>query len=256
MVGSCSYNQPSEAQLGGPADTTIDATASDGIPSLITMPCMAPCGLGEGAPYGDKALLNADLRWAKRRLEVQFLDGSPRLRRRVIEMSSRWSKFCGVSFAETTGKGDIRVSFDPHGGHWSHIGSYAQRINWRKSTMNLQINDDTAEDELSRVVLHEFGHALGLLHEHRRGDSGLVWNENEVYKYYTGYPNFWKRDQVKEQVLDPVYVRNPISTPYDPKSIMHYPVPQQFLKRGKAIGWNRDISAYDQVAILRAYPRG
>ncbi len=222
---------------------------------LVNSPCMAPCGLVGGAPYGDKALLDADLRWGKRRLEVKFFGGSPYLRGRVIAMAGTWSKYCGITFMETSNKGDIRISFDPKGGHWSHIGTYAQRINRRKATMNLQVSDSTSDMELRTVVLHEFGHALGFLHEHRRGDSGLVWNEEEVYRYYMGYPNFWKAPQVKEQVLDRIYVRNPIETPYDRKSIMHYPMPQKFLKRGRATGWNRELSANDQAAVRRAYPK-
>jgi serralysin len=217
---------------------------------------MAPCGRVGGAPYGDKAMMDKNFRWAKKTLEVQFLGGSPQLRQRVMADAAIWTNYSGVTFLETTGKGDIRVAFDPQGGHWSHLGNYAQRLNRKHASMNLQVNDTTDAGELRAVVLHEFGHALGFLHEHRRGDSGLVWNEEEVYRYYTGYPNFWSRRMVDEQVLAPVAnPRNAIFSQYDSRSIMHYPITRDFLKNGKPTGWNKNLSYNDKVAVRYAYPK-
>ena len=35
------------------------------------------------------------------------------------------------------------------------------------------IDADSPEEELRSVVLHEFGHALGLIHEHQNPLSGI-----------------------------------------------------------------------------------
>ena len=42
------------------------------------------------------------------------------------------------------------------------------------------LTPDSDDDELRRVVLHEFGHALGLIHEHQNPEGGIEWNEPAV----------------------------------------------------------------------------
>jgi hypothetical protein len=38
-------------------------------------------------------------------------------------------------------------------------------------------------------VIHEFGHALGLIHEHQNPSGGIQWNKPVVCRYYEGPPN-------------------------------------------------------------------
>ena len=54
----------------------------------------------------------------------------------------------------------------------------------------------TPLEEYMRVVLHEFGHALGLIHERQNPSGGIQWNKPVVYRYYQGPPNFWVPQQV------------------------------------------------------------
>jgi len=43
-------------------------------------------------------------------------------------------------------------------------------------TMNFGwLNEDSDEDEYSRVVLHEFGHSLSCIHEHQHPANGIPW---------------------------------------------------------------------------------
>ena len=47
--------------------------------------------------------------------------------------------------------------------------------------MNLGwIHDSKSEDELRSVVLHEFGHALGAVHEHESPYASIPWNKEKV----------------------------------------------------------------------------
>ena len=50
-------------------------------------------------------------------------------------------------------------------------------INW--------FNHFTSEQEFSRTVLHEFGHALGLQHEHQRRNANINWSRYLAYLMQT-----------------------------------------------------------------------
>ena len=48
-----------------------------------------------------------------------------------------------------------------------------------------------------RSVLHEFGHVLGMQHEHGNPESTIKWNKQAVYDDMGGPPNNWPRKQVE-----------------------------------------------------------
>ena len=113
--------------------------------------------------------------------------------------------------------------------------------------MNLGWIDDTsikiAANERG-TILHEFGHALGLMHEHQSPARGGTLTLDEdgklihlmggipstspdmfcaaVYEYYMRTQN-WSRDLVKQQIID-VYSTKDVSnfSQLDTKSIMMY----------------------------------
>jgi hypothetical protein len=50
-------------------------------------------------------------------------------------------------------------------------------------------------------VLHEFGHALGLIHEHQNPVGGIQWNKPAVYADLGGPPNFWGKATVDNNMF-------------------------------------------------------
>jgi hypothetical protein len=55
--------------------------------------------------------------------------------------------------------------------------------------MNLGwINDNKSEDDLRSVILHEFGHALGAVHEHESPYARIQWDREKVYEDLGGPP--------------------------------------------------------------------
>ena len=58
-------------------------------------------------------------------------------------------------------------------------------------------------DEKRRVVLHEFGHALGFAHEHQNKNAPIQWNEQGVLDYYADKLG-WDSEDTKHNILNPL----------------------------------------------------
>ena len=68
----------------------------------------------------------------------------------------------------------VFLFYSTAGGSWSYIGTDASRIPLESFSMNLGFVDQS-------TVMHEFGHALGLIHEHQSPfEGGFEWNKEEV----------------------------------------------------------------------------
>lgn len=103
------------------------------------------------------------------------------------------------------------------------------------------------------TTIHEFGHALGLLHE-QSYPQGIRWNKDTVYKYYAKYQG-WNKDKVDFNVLEASDIFYTNGTTYDPASIMHYPVEAWQTVNGFTVGLNTELSAGDKKLIAALYPK-
>jgi Matrixin len=117
-------------------------------------------------------------------IPVKFLGGSAALRSRVRAVADQWTEHANVHFAWVPSDhlAVIKISFDQDDGtSWSQVGRDAlgSVVFPNSATMNLGwLTDDTDDTEVSRVVLHEFGHALGLIHEHQSPAGGIRWDKD------------------------------------------------------------------------------
>ncbi|MEJ2880563.1 M12 family metallopeptidase [Pedobacter sp. GR22-6] len=220
-----------------------------------------PIILDESDDVNARAVLLKGTKWANgKTLKVFFMNGSPYLRNKVITHARKWANHANIHFAVTKNKAesDIRVGFKINGdqGSWSYFGKDADRYRKGKQTMNFGwFNKKTDEAELIRTTVHEFGHAIGLAHEHLSPVNTINWNKPKVYDYYMGPPNNWTRKQVNEQVLNKYKPRDVRNTRYDPLSIMHYPVDPALTTDGQAVGVNWTLSAKDKSFIRKIYPK-
>jgi serralysin len=108
------------------------------------------------------------------------------------------------------------------------------------------------EKRIRRKSQHEFGHALGLLHE-QSYPGGIKWNRDTIYKYYARMG--WSKKQVDFNVLEVADQFYTNGTSYDPKSIMHYPVQSWQTLNGFSVEESTTISDGDKKLISALYPR-
>ena len=108
-------------------------------------------------------------------------------------------------------------------GSWSYLGTECRDIPADETTMNYGwLTPDSPDDELQRVVLHEFGHALGLIHEHQNPEGGIDWNVPAVLADLGGPPNNWDEQTARHNVLDHYQPDEVTATTVDAESIMMY----------------------------------
>ena len=148
------------------------------------------------------------------------------VRTKIKAYANQWLSHVNLRFSWVTGSaGDIRITTTP-GGSWSYIGTDALARPAAEATMNYGwLTPTTPEDEYSRVVLHEFGHALGAIHEHQHPAAGVPWDRPAVYAYYARQG--WSRAQVDNNLFARYAASQLNASTYDRRSIMHYAVPNE-----------------------------
>ena len=100
------------------------------------------------------------------RARVRFLGGNPELQQKVAAVAQQWSQFANIRFDFGNDPvAEIRVAFIPGKGSWSAVGTDSLGflgVLTNQPTMNFGwLTNASSAEEISRVVLHEFGHALG-----------------------------------------------------------------------------------------------
>lgn len=188
-------------------------------------------------------------------LRVRFLDGDPVIQQRLQPFAHVWSQYANLKF--TFGNdpdAEIRISFKQRGS-WSYIGTDCLGIPRNQATMNFGWLTRTTDDaEYSRVVTHEFGHAIGCIHEHQNPAASIPWDKPVVYRYYAGPPNNWSKEQTDVNLFQTYDRTQTQFSEFDPKSIMLYPIPNEFTIGDFEVGWNSALSDVDKQFVATIYP--
>jgi len=225
-------------------------------------------------------------------LRVKFMPGgSKTLRNKVIACAREWEKYANIKFLfvpDTEKSTQLRIRLGKGYGHNSAVGTEANfrpqsaptinfdtlffadadfyieklkekginppyNLNHLISAMKADPNHWN-ERELKRVVVHEFGHALGLLHE-QSYPGAVNWKRTDsVYNYYYQTQG-WDRAKVDFNVFEASNQFYTNGTEYDPKSIMHYAIQPWETVDGYTVEQNYELSEGDKKLIAALYPK-
>jgi hypothetical protein len=197
--------------------------------------------------------------WAKQwqpgqELRIRFLDGEPELQEQVEQHARTWLDHANLGFSfGNHPDAEIRITFDGDG-YSSLVGTDALRQPQSVRTMELAFLPDTPEEEIRRTVLHEFGHAIGCVHEQASPAVEIPWDMAKVKEYYRRWQG-WDDETIERNVLHRYSSEETRFTEHDPHSIMQYPVPEELTIGDFAIGWNNELSELDKSFVARMYPR-
>jgi hypothetical protein len=191
-----------------------------------------------------------------RQFPVSFVENNTPadLKARILSHMNAWSLWTGMSFAETAGTGEVRISRGP-GGYWSYHGTDIHLVPASHPTMNLQgFSMDTPESEYRRVVRHETGHTLGFPHEHLRRELVSRIDPAKAYPFYLATQG-WSHTMVDQQVLTPLDDASIYGTSVDEDSIMCYQIPGEITYDGVPVRGGTDINATDYAFAAIIYPK-
>jgi hypothetical protein len=223
---------------------------------------VSPAAIAPSGSVAFAAVIQAST-WTKEEVTVGFLQNDPPyalgLTALIQQLAPTWLENTGLWFRFLPAgwqMADVRVSFDPNGGFWSWMGSQSASGSRNVASLNLGFSAQSFAnvEDRQRLILHEFGHALGLAHEHQ--NAGDMIDVNKAVEYYrnNGLGNLTE-EQLRAQFEQiPKADLDPRSSSFDPKSVMLYPFPAGIFKDGPT-SYNYELSKLDRETVRKIYPK-
>jgi hypothetical protein len=160
-----------------------------------------------------------------------------------------------IKFVEKVEEADIRISFSSKiSGQWSFIGTDALSVPTNQATMHFDLNEKFLTEHWIAIILHEFGHAFGLEHEHQHPDANIDWNTPAVYRECEKQSG-WSKEKTYFNIFKKNDKSKSTTARYDPKSIMHYSFPEAFIWNKIGMPFNFHLTEKDINFISSIYPR-
>ncbi len=162
-------------------------------------------------------------------------------------VKERIEPICNLKFMFVSSGGDVRIGFNAGNGSWSLVGTDCLSAKKNEKTMNFAWLD-------ASVIIHEFGHVLGMIHEHSNPRGAVIeWNKEKLYELMKKTQN-WDKKQVDINIIDR-YQKNQVNgSDFDPDSIMLYFFPPSLTLNNKGTTINQRLSITDVEYINKEYP--
>ena len=228
------------------------------------------CGRSQSVDHGrdevqlkvSSLIVNTKKTWEiNHTLIITFLDGTPERKAEVELFSKEWTKYANINFEfypsieelPSDKNIDVLISFQKIGNN-SVIGTDADHQSRKgNKSMSLSALDNENINIRRSTILHEFGHALGLMHEHQHMDRTFHLDEKKALAYCKTLYNF-SEEECHINIIDTVSKKDFYLSKYDPTSIMHYSVHPGFFNNEITFRSNNSLSLLDKVEISKIYP--
>jgi hypothetical protein len=204
-------------------------------------------------------------KWDQSSIRICFLDGDTAVQRHSVRVARTWSLYGNIEldFGEgnsirgcVNGDGsDVRITLEQSRA-WSYIGTDSLKALDGRPTLSIPAKNFTSPNgSLDRVILHEFGHMLGLLHTYQHP----AFCREELDIDFLAERNGWSRETI-DQVFKRSQGGAALVGGYDAASIMQFDLPAKAFLTGmeskcyQDLRDRQDLSAMDILAISMAYP--
>jgi Astacin (Peptidase family M12A) len=235
---------------------------------------LIPSDLAPDAARNVRGVMLLSVRWPQNAtLKVCYLSGTRQARERATKAALELQSYMNLNldFGTVTDprrcKGDnseqIKIGFvndGPDAGYWSYLGTQSTNFPHSMNLGGFGANTlPIPEAEFRGIVLHEFGHALGLLHEHQSPKAGCDAELDPTQLKNWANRVGWDEQQLQVNIKAYLPAKEIRATPHDRASIMHYSLPPELFKSGKNskcwVPKNNVLSVTDKTFIASIYPK-
>ena len=193
--------------------------------------------------------------WATgKHIRVGFFNGTPAQQERLLAIAREWEQYANISFVTSpVENAHVRVLLANSRANYTFVGKDILKVMQGQPNMQIDLSlFEGGPQRLTMVVLHQFGHVLGMTHEHDAPEGGIQWDHKAVIKAFGRLG--WQKGDVEANIFDLYTHRMANGFFYDALSIMHWAVPGRFTKNGYSFEWNGTLSAGDKAWAASQYP--